>query len=805
MSINQKQMKALVDMKLSHHFGLTPEDADPEHIYKALVLTVRDMLLESRAKFCRQVEQSGGKRIYYLCMEFLMGRSLRNNLFNLGLEKVVAGVMRQYHTSLDKIYELEPDAGLGNGGLGRLAACFLDGFATQGYLGMGYSLRYEFGIFNQKIIDGWQTELPDFWLPGGSVWMIPHREDALEIKFGGNVEERWDGEYHYVDQTNCSVITAVPYDMMCAGVGGKGVSTLRLWGAECSDNATVLDMKLFNDGKFLRSIEQRAMAETITKVLYPDDNHLEGKSLRLSQQYFLVSASIQDIIKRHLRNHRTMDNFADLVAIHINDTHPALAIPELMRVLMDECGFSWDEAWSTTTRTMAYTNHTVMAEALECWSEDLFKGRLPRIYQIICEINRRFCDEMTVKTGYDYDKVGRMSIVRDGFVKMANLCVACCHSVNGVSELHSEIIKNDVFRDFHSVMPEKFKNVTNGIAHRRWMCQSNPRLAELVGELIGTSYITDAARLHDLLKYKDDKSVLKRLEEIKRANKVDLANYVLKTNGVSIDPDSIFDVQVKRLHEYKRQHLNALHIIREYQWILDHPNEPFTPKTYIFGAKAAPGYFVAKQIIRLICNLANQINNDPRVGGKLKVVFLENYRVTVAEMLMPASEISEQISLAGTEASGTGNMKFMLNGAITLGTEDGANVEIHREVGDSNIIIFGMSTDEAQRIRSGYNPSVYYNNNPDIRCAVDSLRRGFGGVSFEDLAHNLLNTDPYMVLADYADYQRAQIEASQLYSDRTRWNNMSLANIAGAGIFAADRSVSDYARDIWNIKKTKLS
>ena len=585
--------------------------------------------------------------------------------------------------------------------------------------------------------------------------------------------------------------------MMCAGPGGKAVSTLRLWAAESSE----FDMKLFNDGDYMRAIEQNAMAEMLTKVLYPGDNHPEGKSLRLSQQYFLVSASIQDIIKRHLRHGHSMSNFADMVAIHINDTHPALAIPELMRVLLDECGFGWDEAWATTTKCMAYTNHTVMAEALECWGEELFRTRLPRFYQIVCEINRRFCEDMTLRTGYDYDKVARMSIIRDGYVKMANLCVASCHSVNGVSELHSQIIKDSVFHDFYTVMPEKFKNVTNGIAHRRWLNQSNPRLASLISELIGDKYVTDGSRLSELLAYKDNKSVLDRIGEIKYANKVDFSNYIKKHNGIDVDPASIFDVQVKRMHEYKRQHLNALHVLSDYQWILEHPNADFQPKTYIFGAKAAPGYYFAKQLIQFICKLADTINNDPRVGGKLKVVYLENYRVTVAEKLMPASEISEQISLAGTEASGTSNMKFMLNGAITLGTEDGANVEIHRAVGDDNILIFGMTDDEVKRIKQGYQPSTYYNNNPQLRRAMDALNEGFGGVSFHEIFNNLYTQDRYMVLADFADYCRAHRDAVALYADRDRWNSISLVNIANAGIFASDRSIEDYARDIWNITK----
>ncbi len=753
-NLNAKQMKSLIDSKLSHHYGLKPEDADNEHIYKAIVLVVRDILFEARKDFVAKCEKNHGKRVYYLCMEFLMGRSLRNNLYNLNLEKVVSQCLADYDTTLEKIYDQEPDAGLGNGGLGRLAACFLDGLANDGYCGMGYSLRYEFGIFNQKIIDGWQTELPEFWLPGGEVWMIPHREDAVDIRFNGRVEESWNNGYHHAEHKDYNIIKAVPYDMMCAGKDGAGVSTLRLWAAECPH----FDMKLFNEGDYMRAMEQNAMAEMLTKVLYPGDNHIEGKSLRLSQQYFLVSASVQDIVKRHLRRHGgSMENFAEFNAIHINDTHPTLAIPEFMRLLMDECGFDWDKAWDMTTKVMAYTNHTVMAEALECWDENLFKSKLPRIYQIICEINRRFCAEMDQKTGYDYNKVARMSIIRDGWVKMANLCVAACHHVNGVSALHSQIIKDSVFKDFYSVMPEKFTNVTNGIAHRRWLNQHR--------------------------------------------NKIEMSNYILKNNGISVDPDSIFDVQVKRLHEYKRQHLNALHILAQYQWLLENPNAPFTPKTYIFGAKAAPGYFLAKQIIQFICTLADLINSDKRVDGKLKVVYLENYRVTVAEKLIPSAEISEQISLAGTEASGTSNMKFMMNGAITLGTEDGANVEIHQAVGDDNIIIFGMSTPEAEKHKNIYVPRNCYNNNQELHKAIDFMSAGFGGKQFHDVVSSLLDVDRYMVLADFNDYCRAQNDSSALYLDKYRWNSMSLVNIAQSGIFAADRAIEDYAKNIWGLKK----
>lgn len=800
-NLSVSELRELIKAKLSHNFGVRPEEALDEHFYKAVVLIVRDLMTGARKEFIEKAESQKKKRVYYLCMEFLMGRSLRNNLSNLGLEQNVAKALEGLGTKLDKIYSKEPDAGLGNGGLGRLAACFLDGLATGGYPAMGYSLRYEFGIFTQRIVDGWQTELPEFWLPGGEVWLDAHPEEAMDVHFGGRVAESWDCGFHDIQHVDYTNIKAIPYDMMVSGNDGKGISVLRLWAAQSSS----FDMHSFNEGNYLRAVEENAMAETLTKVLYPGDNHPEGKSLRLSQQYFLVSASVQDIIKRHLRWNPSLDNLPDAMAIHINDTHPALAIPELMRILMDECGYSWDEAWELTKNTLAYTNHTVMAEALECWGEELFRTRLPRIYQIVCEINRRFCDEMTAKTNGDYDKVGRMSIVNNGFVKMANLCVASCHSINGVSELHSEIIKDDVFHDFYTVMPEKFKNVTNGIAHRRWLCQSNPALTEFLKKKIGDGFINDASELEKLMKFADDDNVLDELAKIKLENKKRLADYILKHNGIKVDPNSIFDVQVKRLHEYKRQHLNALHILSEYLMLKQNPDMNFVPKTYIFGAKAASGYFMAKQIIRMIVNLGNVINNDPDIKDKIKVVYLENYRVTVAELLMPAADISEQISLSGTEASGTGNMKLMINGAVTLGTEDGANVEIHRAVGDDNIFIFGMSTPEANDLKKNYTPSVYYNNNALLRSVINELRAGFGGISFNDIADNLIHSDPYMVLADFDDYCRVQSCISKVYKDKKAWNRMSLVNIAKAGIFAADRAIADYARDIWHAEPTDFS
>lgn len=798
-ALTPSEARDMIVSKLSHNFGVIPTEATDEHYYKAIALILRDMMSHEYAAFTNAAESQNKKTVYYLCMEFLMGRSLKNTLYNLGLTDVMTKALQGLNIKIENIYEQEPDAGLGNGGLGRLAACFLDGLATQDYPAMGYSLRYEFGIFRQKLVDGWQTELPDRWLPGGQVWLQSHPEKSVKVLFDGRIEENWTDGYHSVNHVDATAIEAVPYDMMVAGYGGKGVSRLRLWAAKSND----FDMKLFNGGEYIRAMEQNAMAEVITKVLYPEDNHAEGKSLRLNQQYFLVSATIQDIVRRHLRTYGTLDNFPELVAIHLNDTHPVLAIPELMRILLDECGYSWDNAWDIVTRSIAYTNHTVMAEALECWQVDMFARKLPRIYQIIEEINKRFCAEMHEK-GIDGSQIARMAVINDGIVKMANLAVIAGHSVNGVSKLHSEILKESVFSDFYKVTPEKFKNVTNGIAHRRWLNQSNPGLSNLILDLIGDKFITDASALQGLMKYKDDESVLKQLAKIKKANKVKMAEYIQTNNGIIVDPDSIFDVQVKRLHEYKRQHLNAIHILSTYLWLKANPNAEFTPKTYIFGAKAAPGYYFAKQIIQFIVELGNRINNDPDVNKKLKVVYLEDYRVSVAEKLIPSAEISEQISLAGTEASGTSNMKFMINGAVTLGTLDGANVEIHESVGDDNIILFGMTTSEVNALKHrGYNPQEYYNNSREIMDIINYIEREFSG-KFHDIAESLRNKDPYMVLADFSDYSIAQQNASALYADPMHWNHMSLVNIAQAGRFAADRSIRDYANTIWKATPVEL-
>ncbi len=797
-SLTKKQAKDLISGKLSHYFGVSVQEATNEQYYKAVALIVRELMHEGVREFRADANNVNSKKIYYLSMEFLMGRSLKNNLYNLNLTKVFGDALKDFGIKLDTLYNCEPDAGLGNGGLGRLAACYLDGLATQGYYGMGYSILYECGIFKQKLIDGWQTELPDFWLPGGEVWLAPREKDTVTVRFGGEVVDNWDNQYHSVEYRNTSDIVAVPYDMFVSGKDGKGISILRLWKSE----APSLDMRLFDQGQYMKAVEQQAMAEVISKVLYPSDNHPEGKSLRLKQQYFLVSASVQDIVSRHLRHFGSVDNLADNNAIHINDTHPTLSIPELMRILLDECGYGWDDAWNIVTKTAAYTNHTVMKEALECWSEDLVRSLLPRIYQIIKEIDNRYRAYIWNTTG-SAEKVEEMAVISGGVVKMANLCVAACHSVNGVSALHSQILKDTLFNSYYNITPDKFKNVTNGIAHRRWLCQANPELAAYITELIGDGFVYNADELQKLKNFSKDKKVLNKLEKIKQNNKKALAAYVKKEMGITLDPSSIFDVQVKRLHEYKRQHLNALQIVARYLEIKNNPQGDYVPHTYIFGAKAASGYIMAKKIISFICALADLINNDPDVGGKLKVVFLENYNVTMAEMLMPAADVSEQISLAGTEASGTGNMKFMINGALTLGTLDGANVEIHEAVGDDNMFLFGMTTPEALDLqRRGYNPMSYFNNNAELRRVIEFIQSGIGGKYFPEIV-NIINHDPYKVLADFADYREAQKKVDETWKNKEQWNRMSLINIAGAGRFAADRAINDYARDIWHTKPVR--
>ncbi len=801
--ITEQAAKELIKGKLSRYFGITPTEARKEQLYKAVVMSVRDVMLEKRQAFHIKTKAAKAKRVYYLCMEFLMGRSLKNSVYNLGLQDVFTEALKEYDVTLEDLYELEPDAGLGNGGLGRLAACFMDGLATQDYPAMGFSIRYDYGLFKQKIVDGWQTELPDVWLPGGEVWLTQRSDKIFTVKFDGYVEEKWTDHGMETVYRDAKEIQAVAYDMMVSGYDSQAVSVLRLWKARSVQN---FDMKLFSQGDYASVMKDDNEAELISKVLYPADNHVEGKSLRLKQQYFLVSASLQNILADHKRRYGSLKLLPKMAAIHLNDTHPALAVPELMRLLIDENGMSWDEAWNITTSVCAYTNHTVLAEALETWPEDLIARRLPRIYTILKEINRRFCEELWAKYPGQWDKISSMAIMSYNIVKMANLSVYGSHHVNGVSGLHSEIIKESIFKNFYEYTPEKFTNVTNGIAHRRWLNQSNPELCALLDDCIGAGYAKDASKLAAFKKFENDESVLKRLEEIKAIKKKQFAEFAYKKQGVIINPNTIFDVQAKRLHEYKRQLLNVLHIISDYLTLKENPDAPMQPKTYIFAAKAAAGYYMAKKIIKLICYLAEDIRKNPKIAEKLNVVYMEDYNVTMSECLMPASEISEQISLAGKEASGTGNMKFMINGALTIGTLDGANVEMSEHVGSDNIYIFGLKADEVSEIwRNGYSASVYYNNDPMLRKVVEALIVGFNGESFADIANYLLTgtpiADPYMCMADYHSYVSTQQALSDLYAnDKRAWNQKSLRNIAAAGYFSADRSIRDYAENIWNLK-----
>lgn len=796
----KREFEKLLKDKLMSECNVTIDAASADQIYRCLAMITRQIMSDRQKQYQSKVLGEGKKQVYYLCMEFLMGRSLRTSLFNLGLNEVAESVLADADVKIDTIYEQEPDAGLGNGGLGRLAACYLDGMATDGIPGTGYSILYEYGIFKQKIVDGWQQETADNWLPGGQVWIKSHPDQAQEIRFDGQAIETWEGGFHHVKYENYNSVIAVPNDMYVAGYGSNGVSKLRLWQAK----APSFDMSSFNAGNYNTAISQSASAELISKILYPNDNHTEGKILRLRQQYFFSAASIADILQNHLNQYGTLDNLPDKVAIQLNDTHPTVAIPEMMRILLDECSYEWDAAFDICRKVFAYTNHTVMSEALEKWNADIFRNTLPRIWQIVCEMDRRCRADLAKAFPGDQGKIDYMAIIGDNQVRTANICAYTCHAINGVSKLHSEIIKDSVFHDYFLYKPQAFKNVTNGIAYRRWLLCSNPGLTHLLEETIGDGFKTDASELKKLEKFVDDKTVQAAAAKVKRENKANFANYLQKATGQVIDPDSIFDCQVKRMHEYKRQHLNALNIAAEYLYLKNNPNAEFTPKTYIFGAKAAPGYYMAKQMIRMICKLGKLIDEDPAVRGKLRIVYLEDYCVSLSERLMPASEISEQISLAGTEASGTGNMKFMLNGAITLGTLDGANVEIADAAGHENEIIFGMLTPEVNALKGmGYHPNAFINGDNTAMAVLDFLEKGWNGENFSEVTSNLRNSDPYMVMADFKDYRRAQHDLQELYRDKQKWNHMSLKNISNAGIFSADRSIMDYARDIWGATPVK--
>ena len=800
MKLTKKEFEKILKDKVVSECGVTLDVASAEQIYRCMAMIVRQIMSDRQKQFQAKTLGEGKKQVYYLCMEFLMGRSLRTSLFNLGLNEVAEQVLADADIKIDTIYEQEPDAGLGNGGLGRLAACYLDGMATDCIPGTGYSILYEYGIFKQKIVDGWQQETADNWLPGGQVWIKSHPDQAQEIRFDGQAIETWEGGFHHVKYENYNSVIAVPNDMYVAGYGTQGVSKLRLWQAK----APSFDMSSFNAGNYNTAISQSASAELISKILYPNDNHTEGKILRLRQQYFFSAASVADILGNHLNQYGTLENLPDKVAIQLNDTHPTIAIPEMMRILLDECSYEWDAAFDICRNVFDYTNHTVMSEALEKRNVDNFRSTLPRIWQIVQEMDRRCRADLEKAFPGDQGKINYMAIIGDNQVRMANICAYTCHSINGVSKLHSEIIKDSVFHDYFLYKPKAFKNVTNGIAYRRWLLAANPGLTKLLEDSIGPGFKQDASELKKFEKFADDSAMLDKLAAVKRANKVNFANYLEKTTGQVIDPDSIFDCQVKRMHEYKRQHLNAMNIAAEYLYLKANPNADFVPKTYIFGAKAAPGYYMAKQMIRMICKLGKLIDNDPAVKDKLRIVYLEDYCVSLSERLMPASEVSEQISLAGTEASGTGNMKFMLNGAITLGTLDGANVEIADAAGKDNEIIFGMLTPEVNALKGmGYHPQAFISDDNVAMAVLDMLEKGWNGENFSEVTNNLRNSDPYMVLADFKDYRRAQHTVQELYKQKQTWNRMSLMNISNAGIFSADRSIMDYSRDIWGATPVK--
>lgn len=800
--MNKEELKEAIVSKLVRFFGTSPEEADVKLFYRASALALRDILLQKRKAF--KSESREKKTVYYMCMEFLPGRSLAYYLDCLGLCDTYRTVMKELGTDADEIFESEPDPALGNGGLGRLAACYIDSLSALGYPAMGYSILYEYGLFKQKIIDGMQVELPEMWLDDGKIWLIARPEKSCIVKMGGHIEENWtEGGLHIIHK-DYEEIEAVPHDMLIYS-GGECVNILRLWQAKSKNN---FDMALFSQGEYMRSMEKSTNAEIISKVLYPSDNHTEGKTLRLHQQYFLSSASIQDIISTHLASYGNLDRFSELVAIHINDTHPTLCIPELMRILIDVYSYSWEDAFDIVSKTVSYTNHTVMPEALEIWQEDMIRLRLPRIYTIIKELNARFCARLWEAYPGDWNRISKMSIISSGQIRMANLCAAISHKINGVSALHTEILKKDIFKEFYEFMPEKFINVTNGVTHRRWLISSNPRLTALIDSCIGRSWIKSPEKLSELTEFCGDKTVLDRLSDIKAKNKVDFCQFLSANHGIALDSEMIFDVQIKRLHEYKRQLMNALNIIDIYCDLLDNPNLEITPRAHIFGAKAASGYYAAKDVINLIYHIGKDIDSHPKIAEKLRVVFPENYNVSMAQKLIPASEISEQISLAGKEASGTGNMKLMMNGAITIGTLDGANVEISEaveNVGDErNIFIFGLRSGEVEDLwRRGYHSYDYYHSNDRLKRIIEQLNFGFAGQSFKNISDYLITKkgipDPFMCFADFESYSMCHRQIVKKYSNKDSWNKSSLVNIAMSGRFSSDMSIERYANHIWTL------
>ncbi len=813
LTASQQKIKDEIIGKLNRHYGRTLDDATKEHIYKATALTVRDRMMEKWTAYRRQQRTAQRKELFYLSFEFLMGRSLGNNLLNAGLTEDYDKVLRSMGCSLEEISSQERDAGLGNGGLGRLAACFLDSLATLEYPAFGCSIRYEYGLFKQLIVDGEQVETPDNWLEDGSVWEIARPEEQVTVRFGGKVNTEMTDRGMKVSYSDTTDVIGIPYDVPVIGYNAKIVNTLRLWSASSKKD---LDMTSFADGDYLQAVEEKALAEVLSKVLYPEDNHREGKALRLRQQYFFVSCTIQWIISRFKRHHQGMDldRLPDYIAIHINDTHPAIAIPELMRVLMDDEGMGWDQAWDIVCRVFAYTNHTIMAEALEKWPMDMFQTLLPRIYMIVDEMNRRLVNDLHSRYGDDWGKINYMSIIAYNYISMANLCLATCHKVNGVSALHTEILKNDVFRDYNNLMPDKFVSITNGITYRRWLKLANPGLSELITSKIGDKWIKEAKELEKLLPFADKADFRKTFKEVKRQNKIALAEYIKEHNHVEVDPDSIFDVQVKRLHEYKRQLMNVLHILYLYDKLKNTPSFDMYPHTFIFGAKASPGYTRAKLIIRLINDVAALVNNDPQINGKIKVVFIENYGVSLAQKIIPAADISEQISTAGKEASGTGNMKFMANGALTIGTLDGANVEMLQCVGDDNIFIFGMKTPEVNHeLQYDQNSAQsIYAANAEVHRVIDMLIDGTVNPAnprlYYDLYQSLIfgdhgKADTYMVVRDFEAYCAIHRVAEQQYKNEDLWVKKAIINVAKSGFFSSDRTIHEYNDKIWHLKQYK--
>ena len=812
-TMNKDELKKAIALNVKSLYRKTIDEATPAMIYQAVALAVKDMIIDRWIATHKEYEKQDAKVVYYMSMEFLTGRFLGNNIISLCEQKEIEEALSELGFDLNSIEDQERDPALGNGGLGRLAACFLDSLASLGYPAYGCGIRYRYGIFKQQIRDGYQIEVPDEWLKDGYPFEIRRAEYATEVKFGGYVETEWDGKRNHFVQKGYQSVMAVPYDIPIVGYGNNVVNSLRIWDAQ---PVNTFNLSEFDKGDYQKAVEQENLAKTIVEVLYPNDNHYSGKELRLKQQYFFISASVQRAIKKYKEKHDDIHKFYEKASFQLNDTHPTVAVAELMRILLDEENLEWDEAWEITTKTCAYTNHTIMAEALEKWPIELFSRLLPRVYQIVEEINRRFVAQIQQRYPGDNEKIRRMAIIYDGQVRMAYLAIVGSFSVNGVAKLHTEILEKQELRDFYEMMPEKFNNKTNGITQRRFLLHGNPLLADWVTDKIGNEWITDLSNIKKLSVYVDDEKCQQEFMNIKYQNKIRLAKYIKEHNGIDVDPRSIFDVQVKRLHEYKRQLMNILHVMYLYNQLKDNPNMDIVPRTFIFGAKAAAGYKRAKLTIKLINNVADVINNDKSIGGKLKVVFIEDYRVSNAELIFSAADVSEQISTASKEASGTGNMKFMLNGALTIGTMDGANVEMAEEVGKENMFIFGASADEIINLenKGGYNPMDIFNNDQDIRRVLMQLINGYYSPQdpelFRDIYNSLLNTqssdraDTYFILKDFRSYAEAHKKIDQAYRDEKWWARTAMLNTASAGKFSSDRTIEEYVRDIWHLKKIKV-